>query len=565
MSTSAGILTVGLAACAALAAPLPREAHDAGTVYLGAIVGQDWGRPVTSGDLDGDGYDEIIVAASKASGGFTSRVYVMRGGAEANSRGPLDLSTSGIDQVILGVSPDDNLGASMATGDVNGDEIDDLLLCASAATFGDRVWAGEAYVIFGGAGFFDSPTRDLSVDANWDMRIGGPVASGDMGGANMFGGLDTHAAAIGRLNNDQYGDIIVGVHLADGGASQAGRVYVIFGAPYPSGFTWNLALTTGYDVRIDGDDNGDEFGDCVTAGDITGDGIDELIVPNELFSQYLFDSEGSVHIFRGRATWSKNYSIATAPADITLLGDRKYDSLGAAAVVGDFNGDTVLDLAAAAPGADAGAHTTQRGDGFVYGLLGSAAYQTGTHTIDYATATPDFLLVGEHEENLGAELSAGDFNGDGFADIAAAQRFGGPATNGTVDVLFGRSFIGNPTFTANVDTDVRIVGAAQDRIGFSMGAADVDSNGVDEVVFGTPFNNGDYPDEAGTVYVFDLLDGDYDGDGDRDLADFAAFQQCLASLLPAGEHCYIFDDDHDGLVDLDDLPAFVDALTGPTP
>ena len=120
--------------------------------------------------------------------------------------------------------------------------------------------------------FFVAPTRDLSVAGSWDMFIGGPAAYGDMGGANMFGGLDTHAAAIGRLNDDPYGDIVLGVHLADGGASQSGRVYLIFGGPFPGGFTWNLALTSQYDVRIDGQGSGDEFGDWVLTGDITSDG-----------------------------------------------------------------------------------------------------------------------------------------------------------------------------------------------------------------------------------------------------------------------------------------------------
>jgi hypothetical protein len=492
-----------------------------------------------------------------------SRVYVVRGGPGTHGLGTVDLSVTGSDQVILGAAVDDNLGCSMATGDVNGDEIDDLLICASTADYSGVEGRGIAYLIFGGSGFFDSGTRDLSNDANWDMRIVGPVAGGDMGGSNLFGGLDAHAAAIGRINDDVYGDIILGVHLANGGGSESGRVYVIFGGPLPSGYTFNLALAGNYDVRINGADSYDELGTVVLTGDLTGDGIEELILPNEYASQGLFTSEGAVHIFRGRSTWLSSYSLASTPADITLLGWREDDTLGTAAAVGDFNGDGLTDLAAAAPGADAGAHNDQIGDGFVYGLLGSPVYQNGTHTIDYATATPDFLLIGEYQEMLGDEVSAGDFDGDGIDDLAAAERFGGPATNGVVEVLFGRDFAAGATFTANVDTDLRILGAPQDRIGFSLSASDVNGDGLDEVLFGTPFNNRD----RGTAYVLTHVSGDADHDADHDLADFASFQSCFAgnSAGPLGGPCVLFDFDLDEDVDFADFTELEALLAGPGP
>ncbi len=551
-------------ACSAIAAPVQYSATDAGTIYLGAVADGDWGRPLASGDLDGDGYDEVIVAASESYGGVISQVSVIRGGPAANGRGTVDLFVGGVDQVILGAAVDDNLGASIASGDVTGDNIDDLLICASNADFGGLQSAGIAYLIFGSADFFDSATRDLSVVGSWDMRIVGPVEGGDMGGANLFGGLDAHGAAIGRLNDDPYGDMVLGVHLADGGGSASGRVYVVPGGPFPSGFTLNLSSPTTYEVRIDGADSYDELGTFVLTGDLTGDGIEELILPNEYASRGLFTSEGAVHIFRGRAAWPSFISLSTTPADITLIGDRESDELGAAAAVGDFNNDGITDLAAAAPGADAGEFTDQIGDGFVYGMLGSAAYQLGTHTIDYATDSADFLFIGEYQEGLGAEVSAGDFNGDGYCDVAAAERFGGPQTNGVVEVLFGRDFFGSPSFTANVDTDVRIVGAPQDRIGFSLSASDVNGDGLAEVLFGTPFNNNYW----GTAYVFTHATGDFNHDGNLDLLDFAAFQGCFTGqattpALAAG--CFVFDYDFDSDVDLGDFETLSADLDGPQP
>jgi hypothetical protein len=561
MLRAGSLIAASVVTLVARAAPVERPADDAGTIYLGAVAGQDWGRPLAAGDLDGDGYDEVIVGASESWGGTLSRVYVLRGGPGAHARGVLDLSAGGSDQVILGATVDDNLGASIAAGDVNGDAVDDLLICASTADFDGIADRGIAYVIFGGPSFFDLATRDLSDDANWDLRILGPVAAGDMGGANLFGGLDAHAVAVGRVNDDLWGDIILGVHLASGGGSQSGSVYVVFGEPFASGLTLNLATAGDYDVRIDGESSYDELGTVVLAADLTGDGIDELILPNEYASQGLFTSEGAVHVFRGRANWPSFISLAAGPAEITLLGAREDDGLGAAAAVGDFNHDDIPDLAAAAPGADAGAHNDQRGDGFVYGLLGATTYQTGVHTIDYATATPDFFLIGEFEENLGAEVSAGDFNGDGFVDIAAAERFAGPQTNGVVEVLLGRMFPAGAAFTAHVDTDLRILGAPQDRIGFSLAASDVNGDGLAEILFGTPFNNGN----SGTVYVFTHAGGDSDHDGDHDLVDFARFQACFTGPtgpLPIGA-CALFDFDLDEDVDFSDFAEYMSLLLGP--
>jgi hypothetical protein len=517
---------------------------------------------VAAGDLDGDGYDELIVSASESWGGVFSQVYVLRGGPGAHGSGSVDLATTPAAQTIRGAELVDNLGASIATGDVNGDGVDDLLLCASLADFGGIADRGIAYLIYGGPAFFTLGMRDLSLAGTWDLRVIGPVAAGDMGGSNSFGGLDAQGAAIGRLDADAYGDIVLGVHLADGYTGDVGRVYAVWGGPFPSGFTINLSAG-GLFVRIDGAGQYDELGTVVRVGDLTGDGIDELICGNEYASKGLFTTDGAVYIFRGRprAEWPTTWTLHTLPADITLLGWRNYDELGASVAVGDVDGDGLTDLVASAPGAEFGTLNTQRGDGFVYGLRGSLAYQSGTFTIDYATAMPDFLLVGEPEENLGVLLAAGDFDADGLADIAAAEWFAGPATNGAVEVLYGRAFAPGAIYTATVDTDLRILGAPNDRISFSLGAADMNNDGLAEVVFGTPFNNSN----RGTVYVFTHVTGDGDHDRDVDLHDFAILQGCLAPSAGAalGGPCPLFDFTLDELVAEDDWLAFAERLAGP--
>ena len=547
----------------AWAAPVQRSSIDAGTIIEGAVADQDWGRPLASGDLDGDGYDEFIVSACDTFGDFLSQVYILRGGPDGHRRGVVDLSTTGADQVIVGAAQNDNLGSSIAVGDVNGDGVDDLLVCASYATYGSFTHAGVAYLIYGGANFFDSATRNLAAAGTWDVRIVGPTAYSDLGGGGDWGGFDTRGAAIGNLNGDIYGDIVLGAHLADGGDTESGRVYVIMGEAFPSGTFRGLAATSHYDVRIDGQGEYDVMGDVVLTADLTGDGIDELIIGNSRFSQFLFDSEGAVHIYRGRTSWPTYFSLASTTADITILGNHYYGSLGEDAATGDVNSDGLPDLVVAAPGADAGAADTD--EGIVYMFYGTTAWQKGTHLIDLVSATPDLMIVGDDtSEGLGSQVAVADFNGDGYDDIAASERFAGPNVNGVVGVLFGREFAPQAEFDFGTDMDVRIMGEAQDRFGFSLGAADVNDDGIDEVTIGTPFNNGPIAAPYGTAYVFSLIDGDFDGDGDQDLGDLAELQRCFTSY--AGDiapPCYVFDFNADQVLDLTDFAVLTEYVTGP--
>jgi hypothetical protein len=540
--------------------PLLLSSVDAGLRIGGPAPGIDWGRPIAAGDFDGDGYDDLVVAASESFGGVTSFVYVIRGRRDLAGAGYIDLSVTAADLIFEGEQTDDNLGASVAVGDVNGDDIDDLLLVASTADAFSLADRGIAYLMYGKPEFYADPVRPLVNDGTWDVKLIGPVPAGDMGGASLFGGLDAHGAAIGDVNGDEFEDIVLGVHLADGSQSDAGRAYVKFGSAFPTGSVFNLAQSNQYDVAIWGAGQLDELGTMVAVGDITDDGIGDVILGNAYASRGLFTSEGTTYIFRGRTNWPAFVNLFSAVADITIVGGRLDDRLGEMVTTGDYNGDTITDLAMAAPGAELGALSTQTGSGIVYLLLGGAHLQTGIIQLDLLMTSLDATYVGEDVENLGTGMASADVNRDGICDLIAAERFAGQSTNGVVEVLFGHDFATGTQFEAGVSSDLRIEGEPSDRIGFWVGTSNVNGDGLPEVLFSTPFNNGN----AGTLYAYTYVTGNVDPDDDIDAIELAGFQLCAGDAdTPQDERCSGLDFSLDGVVTGEDWVIFEQLVTGP--
>ena len=265
-----------------------------GFVINGIDSGDNSGFSVSgAGDINGDGIDDIIIGAPDAEGlngenrdaGESYVVFGSGSGFDAS----LDLSTlDGSNGFVLQKSDridrNQRLGDSVSNaGDINGDGIDDLIIGAPFADPNNNNSAGESYVVFGkdvdNQGDFEA-TFDLS---NLDGSNGFALQ-----GIDSFDDSGTSVSGAGDINGDGIDDIIIGAPFADPdntlNTSNAGESYVVFGKDVANQgdfeATFDLSNLNGNNGFVfQGEDSGEESGFSVSgAGDVNGDGIDDLII-----------------------------------------------------------------------------------------------------------------------------------------------------------------------------------------------------------------------------------------------------------------------------------------------
>jgi hypothetical protein len=236
--------------------------------YSGAAVS-------SAGDVNGDGYDDLLIGAGLAdpNGSGSGAAYVVFG---HGGRFEATVQLSDLDGsdgfTINGVSSGDSTGSRLSSaGDVNGDGFGDLLIGAWGADAPGRPQSGETYVVFGHAGPFDPSVELSGLDGANGFRIDGEAA-GDESGFPV--------ETAGDVNGDGFGDLIIGAAAASFHGRYSGAAYVVFGQGEGFAPTLNLGDLDGTNgFRLDGDDAFHEAGRAVaSAGDFNGDGFDDVIV-----------------------------------------------------------------------------------------------------------------------------------------------------------------------------------------------------------------------------------------------------------------------------------------------
>ena len=319
-------------------------------------------------------------------------------------------------------SPFDSFGSSVSgVGDVNGDGVADLIVGAPFSDNNDGLGSGSARV-FSGA--------DGSIIYNF---------IGDSPG-DEFG---TSVSGAGDVNGDGVADLIVGAPFGDGNnGNDTGSVRVFSGAD--GSIIYNFF----------GDSSGDEFGTSVSdAGDVNGDGVADLIVGAPDDDSNAFNA-GSVRVFSG----------VDGSVLHTFDGDSILDRFGTSVSgAGDVNGDGFADLIVGAPGVDS-----------VFTGSGSARVFSGIDgSVLYNLFGDRFLSLAE----FGISVSgAGDVNGDGFADLIV----GGGRFNSTPRVFSGVDGSLLYTLSGNNQLGLGRLGSSVSSAG------DVNGDGFADLILGSP-------------------------------------------------------------------------------
>ena len=242
----------------------------------GGFGGRSGWSVASAGDVNGDGFDDVIVGARNAIAPYSYNPgngisYVVFG--KASGFGDT-LELSSLDSAngfqINGEAAYDHSGFSVSSaGDVNGDGFDDVIVGAHGAD--PNGGSGASYVVFGKASGFGATLELSSLDGNNGFKINGEAAD-DHSGFSV--------ASAGDVNGDGFADLIVGAYSADPNGSNSGASYVVFGKA--SGFAATLELSSldgNNGFQINGEAASDFSGFSVaSAGDVNGDGFDDLIV-----------------------------------------------------------------------------------------------------------------------------------------------------------------------------------------------------------------------------------------------------------------------------------------------
>ncbi len=429
-------------------------------------LGQD---VATAGDVNGDGYSDVIVGARLFDNGEPDegRAYVYYGSASGLPAIP---PSAGEYWTAEGDVSGAEFGESVSTaGDVNGDGYSDVIVGAESL--------GSAHVYHGSA-------------SGLDPDPGGPSARnpGNPGNADWSAAVDGRVDSVatgGDVNGDGYSDVIIG----NRGANIGGRVYVFHGSA--SGLSNGQSSVTQIDADwiAESDQPGGRFGLIVgTAGDVNGDGYNDVIVGANLFDNGGAGNQGAAFVYHGSAVGLPGGPTATLlDADWTVIDDQADSLLGTGVgTAGDVNGDGFGDVIVGA------LLPSRSGEALVY--YGSSSGLSGG-----PDATPTDADWTQHEGGrFGVSVAtAGDVNGDGYADVIVGAYFFN-SSEGAAFVYHG-SAAGLPGIADWIPDGT----GGNAEFGISVATAgDVNGDGYSDVIVGARFHDVTVNGSEGKAYVY---------------------------------------------------------------
>lgn len=381
-------------------------------------------------DLNGDGFADLPVGApgetlgSHRLAGALNVLYGSAAGPTADGNQFWSQDSAGI---AGGAESGDLFGDTVASGDFDRDGRADLAVGVPQEAVGS-VGAGAVSVLYGSASGVTAKRNQL-----WSQDSPGVPGAGD--------DPDAWGAALtaGDFNGDGYADLAVGApNESLKSVERAGVVTVLYGSKAGLSAKGATAWSQASAGVLGASEPMDHFGARLAAADLTGDGYADLAIG-------IADENataGAVQILRGSArgvTATGNQIWSQSSAGVLDTAER-YDSFGKALATGDFNHDGVNDLAVGAPGEVLEACPECENQGAVSVLLGTSTGLTATGNQFWHLGSEGLPGTTKADSTFGKALTAGDFDGDGAADLAVGAptaRVDGVSSAGEVYLLAG--------------------------------------------------------------------------------------------------------------------------------
>lgn len=434
-------------------------------------AGDRFGAALAMGDFNGDGLNDLAVGApneAPAGDPESGVIFVFAGTPFGLAPWEVLSQAGGLGANEAG----DLFGASLASGDFNGDGFDDLAVGAPGEAPRDDPQSGTVFLFRGGS-------QGLS---HWHG-----ISQGELG-VNEAGDEFGYSLAAGDFNGDGKADLAVGAPgEAPSDDPRSGIVFLFEGTAGQMD-AWQIV---GQD-SLETNESDDRFGEALAVGDFDNDGKDDLAVgaPGETVADG--PASGAAFLYQG----STGGLVAIQFIEQDTLGINEADDrFGKALAAGDFNRDGRDDLAVGAPG-EAPGGAPEGGSFFVY--------QGGSSGLSPARVyTQSGLGINEAGDLFGSSFAAGDFNGDGWDDLAV----GAPAEAPTGGDHSGYLFVfrgGSTGLTTWDGLGQRGLGDDEegDEFTFALAAGDVDGDGLADIAVGAPGESPASDPQSGFVFTF---------------------------------------------------------------
>jgi len=450
-------------------------------------------------DFNKDGYADLAIGVPSedvgavVDAGAVNVLYGRPTGLTGDRSQYFTQNTPGVRSIA---EPNDRFGGNLTAGDFNKDGFGDLAIGVSREAVGSIRRAGAVHVLYGRiTGLTGARSQYFTQNT---ARVLSIAEANDQFGANL---------TAGDFDSDGFTDLAIGVPAENvGHYYDAGAVNVLYGGT--SGLTGAGSQYLNQNTPGVGGPPGGRFGTALVAGDFDDDGYADLAIgaPDAATGIGLHGEAGVVNVLYGGAAGLTGSGSRLFNQDTPGVRDsvETLDAFGLGLAAGDFDNDGAVDLAVGAVGESIGDIFSA---GAIHVLYGGGDGLTGAGSQYFTQNSPGVSSSAEEHENFGGPMAAGDFDDDGYADLAIGvpiESIGTTGSAGAVTVLYGGAAgltgAGSQYFNQNTP-GVATVAEAGDLFGVAVIAVDFDHDHFADLAVGVPGESGTALNAVGAVNI----------------------------------------------------------------